>query len=68
MEAIIQGSRRPLWTVDDAAEYLNFSRKHIYRLVESGKLPHLKIGRRIRFRFQEIEAFLDRSSIEGDRS
>lgn len=40
--------RNPL-TTDDVAKALNVSRRTIYRLVESGELPAVKVGHRIYF-------------------
>jgi excisionase family DNA binding protein len=38
-----------LWDVGDAAAYLKVSKSWIYRSVESGKLPCLRIGPLLRF-------------------
>jgi len=48
----------PLWTVDEAARFLRLSKKYIYRLVESGRLPHYKLGRRVRFSGGEVRSYL----------
>lgn len=39
----------PLWTVAEAAEYLNVSKSWVYRAAEAGTLPHLKLGGLVRF-------------------
>ena len=38
-----------LLTVENMAEVLDASTRTIYRLVENGDLPHVKVGRRIYF-------------------
>lgn len=46
-----------LLTVDNMAEVLNTSSRTIYRLVEKGELPHVKVGRRLYFpKYQVVEA------------
>lgn len=48
-------SVRGLLTTRDAAAALGVSRQTIYSRVRSGALPHLRIGRVIRFRPSDIE-------------
>ncbi len=54
-----------LWTVPDVAAYLRMSRKHVYRLVELGELPHIKIGRCVRFDPADIATWLDGLRLDG---
>ena len=51
-------SRPKLWNVEDVAAFLRVRSKAVYRLVEAGDLPHLKIGRRVRFEPAAIERFI----------
>lgn len=51
-------SRPNLWNVEDVAAFLRVRSKAVYRLVEAGDLPHLKIGRRVRFEPAAIERFI----------
>ena len=44
-----------LWDVDDVARYLGFSRYSVYNFVSQRRIPHLKIGGRVRFTRQQIE-------------
>lgn len=43
-----------LLTVDNMAEVLDTSSRTIYRLVEKGELPHVKVGRRLYFPKRQI--------------
>jgi excisionase family DNA binding protein len=54
---------RTTWlTADEAARYLGFpSRKALYQAVRRGQVPGHRIGRRLRFRTDEIDRWLDRS-------
>jgi excisionase family DNA binding protein len=51
-----------LLTADDLATLLRVSRKSIYTMVERGELPFVKrIGTRLRFRGDDVLAWLDES-------
>jgi excisionase family DNA binding protein len=53
-----------LLTSEEVAIRLNVSRKTLYRIVEGGKIAHLRIGRMLRFRAVDVTAYLRR---EGTR-
>ena len=46
-------------TVQALADQLDIAPLTVYRLVKYGKIPAIRIGRSIRFRPAEIDAFLD---------
>ena len=48
-----------LLTVKDLQDRLNVSRSMAWKLVYSGEIPHVKIGRCVRLRVADIEAFLN---------
>lgn len=37
-------------SVDEAAEYLKFSKPYLYKLAKENKIPHIDYGRHILFR------------------
>ena len=47
-----------LMTTDEVAKYLHVSKRHIPELRKQG-LVSIKLGRSIRFRLDDVEAFLD---------
>jgi excisionase family DNA binding protein len=51
-----------LWTPDDVAEALRCSRTTVYRMVEEGKLPSVRVGRLLRFDPNAVQAALRGSS------
>lgn len=55
-----------LLRVDQTAERLNCTRRHIYYLIESGKLPALSIGKKKGYRVPEdaLETFILRRTEE----
>jgi excisionase family DNA binding protein len=48
-----------LLTIDQLAEQLNVSVRHVRRLVAERRVPYLKVGRLIRFDPAEIALWLD---------
>lgn len=47
------------YTVKTLAEKLAITPITVYRMVDQGKLPAVKIGKSIRFKPQDIDAFLE---------
>jgi excisionase family DNA binding protein len=62
-EPVAIGSRGPrvdsasrLLEVEDVADYLGMRTDWVYREVRAGRLPHIRLGRAVRFRRESIEA------------
>jgi excisionase family DNA binding protein len=49
---------KKLLTIVEVAAYLNIKQKTLYLKVESGEIPHYRIGRLIRFRLEEVDTWL----------
>jgi len=47
------------FSVEQAAAYLNVSPRFIRRLVSERRIPHLKIGRLVRIRPDDLEAYAE---------
>ena len=47
-----------LLTADETARELRISTDHLYRLVKSKRLPHVRVGRTYRFDLHEVLAAL----------
>ncbi len=47
-----------------AAARLGITPRTLYRLIDEGQLPAYKMGRVIRLKQQEVDAFIDQSRIE----
>ncbi len=53
----------------EAAAYLAVSEASLYRLVRSGEVPHTRVGKSLRFRIAELDAYLEaRTSREWTRA
>ena len=69
VEAVAEGVRRalddraetsPEWlTSTSAAELLGVHRKTVERLAKSGRLPVHRVGRLLRFRRSDVDAYLE---------
>lgn len=47
-------------TTEEVLDYLNVTPRTIYRLIRTGELPAIRIGRQWRFRRADLDAFVDR--------
>lgn len=61
-----QASR--LLEAEDVAEYLGMRTDWVYREVRAGRLPHIRLGRAVRFRRESIEAWLESRERGSPRS
>jgi excisionase family DNA binding protein len=46
-------------TTDEVLAYLQVNLRTVYRLIEAGKLPAVRVGRQWRFRRRDVDAWLD---------
>lgn len=54
----------PPLTVEEVAKILRVSRQTIYVLCREGKLPHFKVGTKLRFKKADIEAICSTTTEE----
>jgi excisionase family DNA binding protein len=54
----------PLLTIDGTAAFLGISRRQVYKLLERGELPHVRVGRRTRFIPADLRVYLERQREE----
>jgi excisionase family DNA binding protein len=52
----------PLLTINEVAAALRVSKMTIYRLVQAGELPAIRIGRSIRVPASALRAYLDNAA------
>jgi excisionase family DNA binding protein len=56
----------PLLTVAEVAAVLRVSNMTVYRLIKSGELPALRVGKNYRIREPELESYLSAGLIDTE--
>lgn len=51
-----------LWTRGEAAQYLGISVQTLMRLLKTKRIPHVRIGRVIRFTKESIDQYIERKT------
>lgn len=59
------GERLRYLTVAEVAELMRVSRMTVYRLVNRGELPAVRVGRSFRVPQDALDAYLRENSVEG---
>ena len=56
-----RGAGKPTAVLDvhEAAAYLAVTEGTVYRLARAGELPHVRIGRAVRFRVEDLDRYLE---------
>ena len=56
-----------LLTMDEAAKYLGISKLTLYGWVSARKLSYVKIGRLVKFKQDQLDAWIDQHTIKARR-
>ena len=56
-----------LLTVAEVADHMRVSNMTVYRLIKSGTLPALRVGKNFRIRASDLAAYLDASVTQVDQ-
>lgn len=64
----VVGLNEPLLRPAEAAALLSVRTSWIYEAVRSGRLPHLRVGRHIRFTRSDLERWLSEQRMTGRRA
>jgi excisionase family DNA binding protein len=51
-----------IYTIPEVAQYLKLSKSKVYHLVQTGQLPHIKIGKNVRVKESDLNKWLDGQS------
>jgi excisionase family DNA binding protein len=57
-------SRKRFLNVDEAAEYLETTKRNVYRLAEQNRLAHHRIARRLQFTVSDLEKYIEAQRVE----
>jgi excisionase family DNA binding protein len=53
----------PFLTTDEVLGYLKVNARTVYRLIRSGQLPAIRVGRQWRVRRSDLDAWLERQRV-----
>jgi excisionase family DNA binding protein len=62
---VSHAAQRFLLTVEETARYLSLSRMSVYRLIQAGALPSVKIGGSRRVSVRALEAYVEKLEAEN---
>jgi excisionase family DNA binding protein len=57
-----------LLTIDELADHLGVSVRHVRRLIAERRVPHLRVGRFIRFDPADVTAWLNDTRVANSRT
>ncbi len=55
-----------IYTIPEVANYLKLSKSKVYHLVQTGKIPHIRIGRNVRIRESDLQKWIESQSKVND--
>ncbi len=50
------------YTIPEVAQTLKLSKSKVYYLVQTGKLPHIRIGKNVRIKESDLHRWIDQQS------
>jgi excisionase family DNA binding protein len=56
-------ARAELWGVDDLAAHLGVTRHFVYRLTKQRRIRFVRVGKTVRFRPADVEAWLEAEAV-----
>lgn len=62
MNEPIRNEDEGLWTAEKVAAYLDLHAQTVYRKARTGEIPSLKVGNLLRFRPEEIRAWVEENT------
>ena len=53
-------------TVEEVAKYLRVSRQTVYALIRAGKIPHFKVGNKVRIKRADLDSMTNTQPTTGE--
>lgn len=63
---IRKATEKKYYTINEVCELLDVSRRHLQYLRDSGQINHVKNGKKVYFKREDLDEFFDRNYIEND--
>ena len=60
---MVERLQDPIMTIPEVARYLKLSRSKVYLLVTQKKITYIRIGRNVRIRQSDLEAWLNQKVV-----
>jgi excisionase family DNA binding protein len=60
-------TRKPVYTIDEICELFQVSKRHLQYLRDSRQLSFIQNGRKILFRWEDLDAFFQNNYVRGER-
>jgi len=59
-------NNEPFLTTEEVLQYLHVNLRTVYRLIKTGEIPAVRVGRQWRFRKGDIDTWLDNQRLRGE--
>ncbi len=59
------GRISPVLSINEAADVLGIARATVYRLLRAGEIESVRVGKRQKFRPEDLDAYLERNRESG---
>ncbi len=63
-EPVQTAGRRGLVNIREAADYLGLSTNTLYQWCSKRRLPHIKVGRLVKFDLQELDSWIKKNRVK----
>jgi len=57
-----------VYTIEDVCEMFQVSKRHLQYLRDSGQIGYVQNGRKILFRYEDLDAFFNKNYVKGGRN
>lgn len=60
-------TRQPVYSIDEVCKLFNVSKRHLQYLRDSGQIGYIQNGRKILFRWDDLDSFFNQNYVKGVR-
>ena len=57
-----------IFTIPEVAAYLKLSKSKVYHLVQTGQIPHIRIGKNVRVKEGDLNKWIEKQSWDASNS
>lgn len=63
-EIVQRATRKEFYTIEEACQYLDVSRRHLQYLRTTNQISYVKNGRKVYFKHEDLQNFMEENYIE----